>query len=92
MLDGSHTIAAIFMEPIVGTNGIIIPTKEYMQGVRQLCDENGILLVIDETMGGWGRSGKWFAIENFDVHSAQTQQLNHTVAGHNEFLRMGPGG
>ena len=67
MLDGPHTIAAIFMEPIVGTNGIIIPTKEFMQGVRQLCDENGILLVIDETMSGWGRAGKWFAIENFDV-------------------------
>ncbi len=67
MLDGPHTIAAIFMEPIVGTNGIIIPTKEYMQGVRQLCDENGIMLVIDETMSGWGRAGKWFAIENFDV-------------------------
>ena len=67
MLDGPHTIAAIFMEPIVGTNGIIIPTKEFMQGVRQLCDENGILLVIDETMSGWGRAGKWFAIENFAV-------------------------
>ncbi len=67
MLDNPKSVAAIFMEPIIGTNGIIIPTKEYMQGVRQLCDENGILLVIDETMGGWGRAGKWFAIENFDV-------------------------
>lgn len=67
MLDGPHTVAAIFMEPIVGTNGIIIPSKAYMQGVRALCDEHGILLVIDETMGGWGRAGKWFAIENFDV-------------------------
>ena len=67
MLDGPHTIAAIFMEPIVGTNGIIIPSKTFMQGVRELCDEYGIVLVIDETMGGWGRSGKWFAIEHFDV-------------------------
>lgn len=67
MLDGPHTIAAIFMEPIVGTNGIIIPNKEFMQGVRQICDENGILMVIDETMAGWGRSGKWFGIEHFDV-------------------------
>lgn len=67
MLDGPHTIAAIFMEPIVGTNGIIIPSKSFMQGVRELCDQQGILMVIDETMGGWGRSGKWFAIEHFDV-------------------------
>lgn len=67
MLDGPHTIAAIFMEPIVGTNGIIIPSKYFMQGVRELCDQYGILMVIDETMGGLGRSGKWFAIEHFDV-------------------------
>lgn len=67
MLDGPKTIAAIFMEPIVGTNGIIIPPKNFMKGVRQLCDENGILLVIDETMAGWGRAGKWFGIEHYGV-------------------------
>lgn len=67
MLDGPHTIAAIFAEPIVGTNGIIIPPKNYMQGLRQLCDENGILMISDEVMAGWGRSGKWFGIEHFDV-------------------------
>jgi taurine--2-oxoglutarate transaminase len=67
MLDGPHTIAAIFLEPITGTNGIIIPSKTFMQGVRELCDHYGILMVLDETMGGWGRSGKWFAIEHFDV-------------------------
>ena len=67
MLDGAHTVAAIFMEPIVGTNGIIIPPKSYVQGVRQLCDENGILMISDEVMAGWGRTGKWFGIENFDV-------------------------
>lgn len=67
MLDGPHTIAAIVMEPIVGTNGIIIPSKLFMKGVRELCDKHGIVMVIDETMGGWGRAGKWFAIEHFDV-------------------------
>ena len=67
MLDGPKTIAAIFMEPIVGTNGIIIPPKNYIQGVRQLCDENGIILVSDEVMAGWGRTGRWFGIDNFDV-------------------------
>ena len=67
MLDGPKTIAAIFMEPIVGTNGIIIPPKNFVKGVRQICDENGILMVIDETMAGWGRSGKWFGIDHYDV-------------------------
>jgi taurine--2-oxoglutarate transaminase len=67
MLDGPKTIAAIFMEPIVGTNGIIIPPQNFMTGLRQLCDENGILLVIDETMAGWGRSGKWFGIDHYGI-------------------------
>jgi taurine--2-oxoglutarate transaminase len=67
MLDGPKTIAAIFMEPIVGTNGIIIPPRNFMTGLRQLCDENGILLVIDETMAGWGRAGKWFGIEHYGI-------------------------
>jgi len=67
MLDGPRTIAGIFLEPIVGTNGIIIPSKTFIQGIRRICDENGILMVVDETMSGWGRSGKWFAIEHFDV-------------------------
>ncbi len=67
MLDGPKSVAAIFMESVVGTNGIIIPPKSYVQGVRQLCDENGILLVCDEVMAGWGRAGKWFAVEHFDI-------------------------
>jgi taurine--2-oxoglutarate transaminase len=67
MLEGPHTIAAIIMEPITGTSGIIIPTKTFVQGVRQLCDEHGILMIVDETMAGWGRSGTWFGIEHYDV-------------------------
>lgn len=67
MIEGPKTIAAIFLEPIVGTSGIIIPPKAFVKGVRELCDENGILLVADEVMSGWGRSGKWFAMEHFDV-------------------------
>ncbi len=67
MLDGPHTVAAIFLEPIVGTNGIIIPPKNYVQGLRKLCDEYGILMVVDETMAGWGRAGKWFGINHYDV-------------------------
>jgi taurine---2-oxoglutarate transaminase len=67
MLDGPKTIAAIFLEPIVGTNGIIVPPKNFIKGVREICDENGILMVVDETMAGWGRTGKWFGIDHYDV-------------------------
>lgn len=67
MLEGPQTVAAILMEPITGTNGIIIPSKTFVQGVRQLCDQYGIVMIIDETMGGWGRAGKWFAMEHYDV-------------------------
>jgi taurine---2-oxoglutarate transaminase len=67
MYDGAKTVAAIIVEPIVGTNGIIIPPKSYMKGLRQLCDENGILLIVDEVMAGWGRAGKWFGVEHFDI-------------------------
>src|SRR2546422_8465742 len=65
--EGPHTIAAIFLETIVGTNGILIPPDGYIQGVRQLCDRYGILMVADEVMAGFGRTGKWFAIDNWDV-------------------------
>jgi len=67
MYANPKAVAAIIMEPIVGTNGIIRPPKSYVQGIRQLCDENGILLIIDEVMSGWGRAGRWFASELFDV-------------------------
>ena len=67
MLDGPKTIAAIFVEPVVGTNGIIVPPAGYLKGVRQVCDENGILLVVDEVMSGWGRTGRWFGIEHDGV-------------------------
>ena len=67
MYDNPRSVAAIMIEPIVGTNGIIPPTTSYMKGLRQLCDENGILLIIDEVMSGWGRAGKWFATEHYDI-------------------------
>ncbi|MBU6359133.1 MAG: aminotransferase class III-fold pyridoxal phosphate-dependent enzyme [Chloroflexi bacterium] len=65
--EGAKNIAAMIMETIVGTNGIIIPSKEYMQGIRYLCDKYGIFLILDEVMCGFGRTGKWFACEHFDV-------------------------
>jgi taurine--2-oxoglutarate transaminase len=65
--EGPHTIAAIFLETIVGTNGILIPPDGYVQGVRELCDRHGILMVADEVMAGFGRTGKWFAIQHWDT-------------------------
>lgn len=60
-------IAAIIMETITGTNGIIIPPKGYLPGVRKLCDKYHILMVCDEVMAGWCRTGQMFAFQNFDV-------------------------
>lgn len=65
--EGANSIAAIVMETITGSNGIIIPPKGYMPGVRALCDKYGIIMICDEVMTGWCRTGKMFAFENFDV-------------------------
>jgi taurine---2-oxoglutarate transaminase len=65
--EGPHTIAAIFLETIVGTNGILIPPDGYIQGVRELCNRYDILMVADEVMAGFGRTGKWFAIQHWDT-------------------------
>ncbi|MGX9672458.1 aminotransferase class III-fold pyridoxal phosphate-dependent enzyme [Mycobacterium sp. HM-7] len=66
-LEGASTIAAIILESIPGTAGIMVPPHGYMSGVRALCDKYGIMLIADEVMSGFGRSGKWFAINHFDV-------------------------
>lgn len=65
--EGRESVAAIFMESITGSNGVLIPPKGYMKGVRDICDEFGILMVCDEVMTGWGRTGEWFAVNHFDV-------------------------
>jgi len=65
--EGPESIAAVMIESVTGTNGIIIPPQGYMQGVRDLCDKYGILMIADEVMSGFGRTGKWFAIEHWDV-------------------------
>jgi taurine--2-oxoglutarate transaminase len=62
-----ETIAAIMVEPVTGTNGIIIPPDGYLQGVRFLCDKYGILLIADEVMSGFGRTGEWFAVNHWNV-------------------------
>jgi len=65
--EGQDSVAAIVLETVTGSNGIIIPPKGYLPGVRALCDEFGIMMICDEVMTGWGRTGKMFAFENFDV-------------------------
>ena len=67
LYENPDNIAAIIMETITGTNGIIIPPKGYLPGVRKLCDKYGILTVCDEVMAGWCRTGQMFAFQNFDV-------------------------
>ncbi|MBK6792020.1 MAG: aminotransferase class III-fold pyridoxal phosphate-dependent enzyme [Anaerolineales bacterium] len=67
LYEGPESIAAVMMESVTGTNGIIIPPDGYMQGVRKLCDKYGIVMICDEVMSGFGRTGKWFAIENWNV-------------------------
>jgi taurine--2-oxoglutarate transaminase len=66
-LEGAKTVAAIIVEPVVGTNGILIPPAGYMQGLRALCDKYGILLIADEVMAGFGRTGEWFSVDHWKV-------------------------
>lgn len=65
--EGADRVAAIVLETITGSNGVIIPPKGYLPGVRKICDEFGIVMICDEVMAGWCRTGKMFAFENFDI-------------------------
>jgi taurine--2-oxoglutarate transaminase len=65
--EGPETIAAVLMETVTGTNGIIIPPDGYLKGVRALCDRYGILMIADEVMSGFGRTGQWFAVDHWGV-------------------------
>ena len=66
-LEGPSTIAAFILEPIPGTNGILVPPDGYLQGVRAICDRHGILMICDEVMTGFGRTGRWFAVDHWGV-------------------------
>ncbi|HEY5223932.1 MAG TPA: aspartate aminotransferase family protein [Microbacteriaceae bacterium] len=67
VLEGATTIAAIIIETVVGTNGVLVPPPGYLAGVRALCDTYGIVYIADEVMVGFGRIGEWFAVNAFDV-------------------------
>ncbi|HEY5668461.1 MAG TPA: aminotransferase class III-fold pyridoxal phosphate-dependent enzyme [Anaerolineales bacterium] len=65
--EGPDHIAAIIMEGVTGSNGLIVPPDDYWPRVREICDKYDILLISDEVMSGWGRTGKWFAVDNWEV-------------------------
>ena len=67
MLEGPHTIAGFILETVTGTNGILVPPDGYLEGVRALCDRHGILMICDEVMSGFGRTGAWFAVDHWKV-------------------------
>jgi taurine--2-oxoglutarate transaminase len=66
-LEGPQTIAGFILEPVTGTNGVLIPPAGYLEGVRKLCDKYGILMIADEVMSGFGRTGEWFAVDHWKV-------------------------
>jgi taurine--2-oxoglutarate transaminase len=66
-LEGAHTIAALFVEPVTGTNGVLVPPEGFIRGLRDLCTKYGILMVADEVMSGFGRTGEWFSVDHWRV-------------------------
>jgi taurine--2-oxoglutarate transaminase len=65
--EGPSTVAAVLLETVVGTNGILVPPAGYLAGVRQICDEFGVVMILDEVMAGFGRCGEWFAADHWGV-------------------------
>lgn len=67
MLEHEGNVAAVIVEPVVGTNGVLVPPPEYLPRLRQICDRHRVLLIADEVMAGWGRTGRWFAVDHSGV-------------------------
>ena len=67
MIENEGDVAAMILEPVVGTNGVLVPPKEYFPRLREICDKHNVLLIADEVMTGWGRTGKWFALDHWNV-------------------------
>src|SRR5205807_9733793 len=65
--EGAETVAAVILETVTGTNGVIVPPDGYLESIREVCDRHGILLICNEVMAGFGRTGKWFGVDNWDV-------------------------
>jgi taurine---2-oxoglutarate transaminase len=67
MIENESDVAAVLIEPVVGTNGVLVPPPEYLPRLRRICDRHGVLLIADEVMSGWGRTGQWFAVDHWGV-------------------------
>jgi len=67
MIENESDVAAVLVEPVVGTNGVLVPPPEYLPRLRRACDRHGVLLIADEVMSGWGRTGQWFAVNHWGV-------------------------
>jgi len=67
MIRNESNVAAVIVEPVVGTNGVLVPPAEYFPRLREICDRHDVLLIADEVMAGWGRTGKWFSIDHWNV-------------------------
>jgi taurine--2-oxoglutarate transaminase len=67
MIENESDVAAVLVEPVVGTNGVLVPPPEYFPRLREICDRRGVLLIADEVMSGWGRTGQWFAMDHWNV-------------------------
>jgi taurine--2-oxoglutarate transaminase len=67
MIENESDVAAVLVEPVVGTNGVLVPPREYLPRLRHICDAHNVLLIADEVMSGWGRTGEWFAVNHWGV-------------------------
>jgi taurine---2-oxoglutarate transaminase len=67
MIRNEGNVAAILVEPIVGTNGVLVPPQDYLPMLREIADKRGVLLITDEVMAGWGRTGEWFSVNHWKV-------------------------
>src|SRR6202522_1582858 len=67
MIENESDVAAVIVEPVVGTNGVLVPPPEYFPRLRKICDRHDVLLIADEVMSGWGRTGRWFAMDHWNV-------------------------
>ena len=67
MIENESDVAAVILEPVVGTNGVLVPPPEYFPRLREICDRHNVLMIDDEVMAGWGRTGKWFAVDHWGV-------------------------
>src|SRR5699024_12278851 len=86
MVEGPETVAAIVMETVVGTNGILVPPDGTLAGLRELCDEYGIVMICDAVMAGFGRCGEWVAVDHWNV---VPDLITFAKGGNSRYVPMG---